>query len=79
MCLPKNQVQLLIVSCLFRDRLYHKDNVLDNKKETELQDFKVKAICETLTGSAKVTFPGSVYELGKKNSYSNKETWNMVA
>ena len=27
--------------CLFGDRLYHKDNVLDNKKETELQDFKV--------------------------------------
>lgn len=26
--------------CLFGDRLYHKDNVLDKKKETELQDFK---------------------------------------
>lgn len=34
--------------CLFGDGLYRKDNVLDNKKEAELQDFKVTGnMCNT--------------------------------
>lgn len=43
--------------CLFGDRLYGKDNVLDNRQQMELQDFKVTDNVFNTSSSAKMAIP----------------------